>query len=797
VSSRRPTACAIATAALALLLLIGEAARAGTSYESPRTARIGLLDQTSLPADFLVESYVTEMHHHAQTFTAGRSGFLDSVALSLKTFGSDRHYSVSLLPTSDSGVPTGAPLASIPLDGCRVQSQASPIEMRFGPAAAITIGTRYAIVVADVSPPNNSGQRPVLRWGLAHTYANGDAFNAPRAPTPTWTRSEHPDFGFFDFGFSTYVSESQPPALRHEATQTTVIPSRDPAPPGLVTFTASVVDSGNPTHVPTGWVLFGINGSPFEAVAEPLDAEGHASSSIDLRGGGTTTIAATYCPDGGDFVGSSSTANVTVVQDATTTTVVASPHVLNVGQSTTVTATVVADDPGETPTGSVQFSFEGQSLGSPVALESGSATLLTSELPFGRHYIQADYSPADGFFRSSGANDVVEVGRWPSATAVDVQPAETIVGEPATFTATVTGTSSDGHHPTGTVSFKDVDGTPIDAPAALDATGTATLVAYGGAGDYEVRAVYGGDDHFEASEGSVEQTILRADTTTAITSTPNPVTAGGDLTVGVDVGVLAPGDVDPDGAVQLLADGDPISDPIDLEGYSGFDVTLTAPSAPLTNTITAQYLGGPDTNPSSASLKQTVIASTPPAPPPAPVPPPPRPTITPPTAARALAAMVDGLRTKLRSRGIRALNGLSESFAAPAAGRVTQQIYSPTAPRTGSSSKLLATGATRFATARTAKLKLKLTAAGRRALRRAGTVKLAVISRFTPATGSVTRRTDRISARGTRRSRRFAARRSTSGRAFAWPAPSPALAGEQRPLIEHPWRIVSRVLPKG
>lgn len=62
VSSRRVTACVIATAALALLLLIGEAARAGMSYESPRTARIGLLDQTSLPADFLVESYVTEIY---------------------------------------------------------------------------------------------------------------------------------------------------------------------------------------------------------------------------------------------------------------------------------------------------------------------------------------------------------------------------------------------------------------------------------------------------------------------------------------------------------------------------------------------------------------------------------------------------------------------------------------------------------------------------------------------------------------------------------------------------------------
>jgi hypothetical protein len=799
VSSPLATACVIATTALAQLLLIGEAARAGTSYDPPHTAGLGLLDQTTLPADFLVETNLFEGYQVAQTFTAGRSGFLGSVDLALTTYGTNRHYSVSLLPTNDSGLPTGPPLASSPLDGCRVQTQASPIEIRFGPAAAVTAGTRYAIVVADVTPPN-SRVLPVVRWGSANAYADGDPYSAPVGPSPTWTRLSHPDWGFFDFGFSTFVSESQPPVLRQDATQTTVIPSRDPAPPGLVTFTASVVDSDDPAHVPTGWVLFR-DGTPFETVIEPLDAEGHASSGFALLSTGISTIEATYCPDGGDFVGSSSTANVTTVQDGTTTTLAASPNALSVGLSTTLTATVAdGNDSGKTPTGSVQFSYDGHPLSGPVALGSGSATLVTAALPAGDRYIEAVYTPADGFFGFSSADRRVQVDRWPSTTAVDAQPAETVAGEPATFTATVTGTSSDGHHPTGTVQFSEDFGATIGGPVAIDATGTATLVAYGGAGDYEVHARYGGDDYFDSSAGSVDQTILHADTTTAITSSPNPVAAGADLRVGVDVRVLEPGDVDPDGAVQLLADGEPIDDPIYLEGYSGFDVTLTAPSTPLTSTITAQYLGGSDTNPSSASLAQTVIASSPLAPPP-PVPPPPAPVsppsppVTPPSAAKSLAAMVGGLRKTLRSRGTRALHGLSESFAAPAAGRVAQQIYSPTAPAAGSSFRLLATGATRVATARAAKLKLKLTAAGRRALHRAGTVKLVVISRFTPATGPVAHRTDRISARGTRRSRRVVATRSASGGKFAWPAPSPALAGEQRPRIEHPWRIASRAEP--
>jgi hypothetical protein len=44
-------------------------------------------------------------------------------------------------------------------------------------------------------------------------------------------------------------------------------------------------------------------------------------------------------------------------------------------------------------------------------------------------------------------------------------------------------------------------------------------------------------------------------------------------------------------------------------------------------------------------------------------------------------------------------------------------------------------------------VKVKLTAAGRRALRRSGTVKIAIVTRFTPASGKAARRVDRMTAR--------------------------------------------------
>lgn len=62
-----------------------------------------------------------------------------------------------------------------------------------------------------------------------------------------------------DLGFTTYASATAPPARPHDATQTTLESSRNPAPPGPVTFTASVTDPAIRARVPTGWVIFRVD----------------------------------------------------------------------------------------------------------------------------------------------------------------------------------------------------------------------------------------------------------------------------------------------------------------------------------------------------------------------------------------------------------------------------------------------------------------------------------------------------------------------------------------------------------
>jgi hypothetical protein len=240
--------------------------------------------------------------------------------------------------------------------------------------------------------------------------------------------------------------------------------------------------------------------------------------------------------------------------------------------------------------------------------------------------------------------------------------------------------------------------------------------------------------------------------------------------------------------LQFFVDGQPDGPPINLSGFTGVTVTADAGNIAGNATITARYLGGRNTNPSSASLVQTVTApaaqasggggsasptstagssSAPTAGPNAP------------DVGAALAALSDALRKAVGARGLRALNGLTETFAAPAAGRLVQQVYSPTAPKGAiparAASKLLATGQASFTAAGPGNVKLKLTAAGRRALRRNGTTKLAVVTRFIPVVGSATQRQDHFSARRATRSRRTTAKLVIprwAWRPAAWACPS-------------------------
>lgn len=100
--------------------------------------------------------------------------------------------------------------------------------------------------------------------------------------------------------------------------------------------------------------------------------------------------------------GWSLTITTEVAAVATTTTVTSSDATSTTGDPVTFTAAVRAGGSAVTA-GTVQFSSDGDDIGSPVALNgSGNAALTTSALTEGTHLIRATYSGATGFLTSNG-----------------------------------------------------------------------------------------------------------------------------------------------------------------------------------------------------------------------------------------------------------------------------------------------------------------------------------------------------------------------------------------------------------
>jgi hypothetical protein len=104
-----------------------------------------------------------------------------------------------------------------------------------------------------------------------------------------------------------------------------------------------------------------------------------------------------------------------------------------------------------------------------------------------------------------------------------------------------------------------------------------------------------------------------------------------------------------------------------------------------------------------------------------------------------LRTMVSLLVRALKARGFAALGGAEQRLTVPAPGTLTEQIYArvgATAARaTASRRVVLASGRRVFKTAGRGALALRLTAAGRRAIRRAKRLRVQIVAAFAPTAG--------------------------------------------------------------
>jgi hypothetical protein len=277
-------------------------------------------------------------------------------------------------------------------------------------------------------------------------------------------------------------------------------------------------------------------------------------------------------------------------------------------------ATILENFP-PSPSGLVTF-FDGPSvLGFAVLLpallkDNNSVDFTTSSLSLGDHTIYAFLAGPSGPCPGtppSASQRVNPPPASPSSTGVGSSVNPSSYRQDITLTATVARQGGGGV--AGTVQFQ-ADGAALGGPQNVDGSGhasvhTSSLVV----GNHPVTAAFtSSNPNTLDSNGLLAggQTVQRADTQTAVTSSLNPSELGQAVTFTVQVNAVAPGAGTPVGTVQFSDNGTDFGSLLNLAG-SGQASIITADLTVGAHMISATYTPSDGSyNPSSGSVSQTV-----------------------------------------------------------------------------------------------------------------------------------------------------------------------------------------------
>lgn len=370
-----------------------------------------------------------------------------------------------------------------------------------------------------------------------------------------------------------------------------------------VTFTATVATTLPGAGAPSGTVTFS-DGATVLGTG-PLDGAGHATLTTGSLVVGSHGVTAVYAGDA-SFLGSTSAASAHLVNQAPTTTVVASSAAPSVyGQPVTLTAHVAASGAGVgLPTGNVTFLDGATSLGFASLNGGGDATLSTSALTAGSHAITAVYGGDASFLTSTSASFTHGVTAAATSVALAAAPNPAVFGQAVTLTATASAVAPSTATPAGTVTFYD-GATPLGS-AALDGTGHASLQTSAlPVGAHALTAALGASAAFQSSTSpQVAEVVNHADTATALVSSSPASVFGEQVTYTATVTTVLPGAGTPSGTV-VFKDG---ATTLGSGTLSGGVATLQHGALAVgTHALTAEYQGDARFNASaSPGALQTV-----------------------------------------------------------------------------------------------------------------------------------------------------------------------------------------------
>jgi uncharacterized repeat protein (TIGR01451 family) len=372
-----------------------------------------------------------------------------------------------------------------------------------------------------------------------------------------------------------------------------------------VTFTAVVSPTLPGQGEPTGKVFFQVDSTRvFTGVlgfsnAGEVRWSSTPGDNTELEVG-TRSIKVFYSGDN-HFLSSNNTASPfsQTVNKADTTVRVTSPlTTTSFGQEVTINAVVQAEQPGSgTPTGNVEFLVNSTSS-HVLALPQGSTSISfkTKDLPIGTNTIKVTYQ-GDSHFNPSPTESVDQtVEKVDSETTLETSLNPSTFGQSVTFTATVEPAGVGLFAPitpTGTVTFT-FGAVAVVTQTLNPSTGVATVVTDTlPAGPHAVKAEYGGDVNFFASDDSLTQTVNRAGTTTVLISSAAPGNTSeiGDSVIFTATVTSSVGAV-PTGTVNLIDGGSVISSTVlNTSGVATFTVQFSSGGL---HPIKAAYAGTPN-----------------------------------------------------------------------------------------------------------------------------------------------------------------------------------------------------------
>jgi len=398
----------------------------------------------------------------------------------------------------------------------------------------------------------------------------------------------------FDGSLIYAASDSAPARVGagKRVTETTISPSSQIISSGdTASFTANVSVPGSDA-IPTGTIDFLSGATVLESAS--LQGDGNVSVSF-VPPDGFHSIIARYSGDGQNEPSQSDASSLQVGSLPVTLSLLLSPSSPTVADTINVVASLNSSGI-DSPTGTIQFSLNGDELGEPYTVSVGMAQITLPALPAGNHVLEAFYSGDTGYDPASKRNDFTvtkqATSTFLSANLNDLQPGDSlplsILVQPQTASGTVSIYSN------GSVLVDEV--TLVGGEASYELTDLHEGLLY-------LHAVYNGDEDYANSSSTPIQTVIgRVSTSLGAVRTADPAPVGSDNVIMVTIAHNDPLNREPTGQVVFRIGEDETSVPL-TGGTAEFSVAHLPVGA---HSIEMSYSGDTYFKPSNNTILQRI-----------------------------------------------------------------------------------------------------------------------------------------------------------------------------------------------